>query len=225
MNNITCIISSWKPQFKWLLQSIGSSNRFDKIIVRLDKENNNVTENDIQSVLNFKNLQIIQDSEHKEGTEGFNMLIDMVDTEWTTHFCDDDYWDTTNLNILLDKFSKDSNDYDVYGIHCATRMEDGRVGHFGSYEPITYDSMWKQNQLACSSFIRTNLFKKYKLIGDLAQDKILWLRLLKDGYKFKNTMIPAYWHRLRSDSLFCKQLSKYPTKELAEKRIKEIIGE
>lgn len=113
-----------------------------------------------------------------------NYGISVAKGEYIAFLDSDDSWIKNKLQYQIDILNKCNADLCYTGYHIINRKNQSCMC-VNISESISYSKLLKENIICCSSVvIKANLVKKYSFESDFFhEDFVLWLKLLKNGYK------------------------------------------
>lgn len=139
------------------------------------------------------------DNEKNEGVcAARNQAVQMADTEYVAYLDADDWWSEEKLEFQLKKIKET----DAALCYSGRELMNGDGSSTGKVvcapERVTYQNLLKGNVVPCSSvLVKRDIALKYPMVHDeLHEDYIMWLSMLRDGYKFVGINKPFLKSRL-----------------------------
>ena len=196
MNELTLCLNSKNPNEPWLNLALETAQDIPNVYLYL-VSNSLVS---LSYTANVKKLFIDSHNSCKSVTEGYNFLINQVQTEWVSAFADDDYFVKENLKELLDYMTTNEIKEDIIHFTCQTGKGWCKDKWEGTLPKNLISASYKEilhhNQIPFSCFYRKKVWERVGGYDPVAfNDWHFWQKALKVGFKIKEWNKPVYFFR------------------------------
>jgi len=209
---ISLVINTKNPKLEWLKQAIESAQGFDEKVLYFDGQ---IADEGLNK--EYYGIKYLGDGQSRTIPEGFNHAIKQSNGNWICPFCDDDYFNSSHLEELLQEIRTGKFD-DAGIIHFPIHTEGGS---WGSAE--VNDNIMISNMIPFSSFIRREVFEMlggYREDLKVYHDWNFWLRAYKAKVVFKFFSLPIYTFRMGHDSASHRQINEVGGQQIAAEMVR-----
>jgi teichuronic acid biosynthesis glycosyltransferase TuaG len=155
-------------------------------------------------------IQLLRNEKNMGVARTRNRGFDLSHGEYVALLDSDDEWSPEKLQIQLDLMGRENADicYTAYAI-----VDESGAKVKNDYlvpERVTYDELLKENVIGCSTvMLASHILKKHRFVTDFYhEDYVLWLDLLRCGYKAVGcTKTLVKWRYLADSRSFDKRKS------------------
>ena len=229
-NKVTLIITSLNPDEKKLNRLLESAYGFDKIVLHIDVNTKimpKVNNHFVTFVHNEQHLTIPEAYNW--------MVKNFVETEWVCCFCDDDYFEKEGLYQMITAIENgEGHDCEVCTFNTFVtgflpwrdkksvlveainrwvspflmkhNIEIKARRWYGYQGNITEKQMLRDSYTPAGSFFRKSAWDKVGgMTGEIAHDWIVWLKMVRSGFRFKYFPYIVYTYERRENSSWFRQ--------------------
>lgn len=218
MNNITLCCTTNNPNIELLNKMLHSATVFNTI--NLHFNNSKIYYPHICHL----GIRAFYPPNNLTAAEGFNFVISMADTEWIAPFCDDDFYDSKELSILLDWMNKNEIKEDIIQFPMLIGNERDNIWNIWGNKKATFEELKEHNMLSFGSFYRKKVWEKIGGYDNIPfNDWHFWLKALKLGFQIKYWDSPVYYFRQGVEERLSDKEYKAQPFEKTKKQILDLV--
>ncbi len=191
MNKVSIIVAAYNSE-KYILETLESiENQTYKnyeVIIIDDFSTDNTREIVLRFIAGKNNYKVFTNRKNQGTVYSRNRAIDKAGGQYICILDSDDVWDQKKLERQMEILTDDSIDlcFTSYSFIDKNSKVFGRP-YIIPYDTGDYENLLTENYIGCSTIaIKSEVLKRYKFSDEfMHEDYHLWLKLLKDGLKFK----------------------------------------
>ena len=219
MNKVSIIVAAYNSE-KYILETLESIEKQTyknyEVIIIDDFSTDNTKEIVLRFIEGKSNYKVYTNKKNQGTVCSRNSAIDKADGQYICILDSDDVWHEKKLEKQMEILMDESIDlcFTSYSFIDKDSKAFGRP-YIIPYDTGDYEKLLTENYIGCSTIaIKSEVLKRYKFSEEfIHEDYHLWLKLLKDAFKFKGSKEVLVKYRVlpgsRSYNKFKSSVNRY----------------